>query len=77
MRDKIMRLAQGSTRFNLSKIQVMKIKLRIPIIPEQQKIAEVLTNADNEITLLKEELEALTQQKKGLMQKLLSGEVRV
>ena len=44
---------------------------------EQQKIAQVLTTADKEIELLKEELKALKEQKRGLMQKLLIGEVRV
>ena len=46
-------------------------------LPEQQKIAEVLSLADDELNLLKKELEELKQQKKGLMQKLLTGEVRV
>ena len=62
-----MRLAQGSTRFNLSKIAVMKIKVKLPSIKEQQKIAEVLTTADKEIDLLKNELEELKEQKKGLI----------
>ena len=77
MRDKISRLAQGSTRFNLSKLQVMKIKVKLPAQQEQQKIAKVLTAAGREIELLREELEALKEQKRGLMQKLLMGEVRV
>ena len=41
------------------------------------KIAEVLSLADDEINLLKNELEELKLQKKALMQKLLTGEVRV
>ena len=77
IRSKIIKLAQGSTRFNLSKIQVMKIKLKLPSLQEQQKIADVLSTADREIKLLKKELEELKKQKKGLMQRLLSGEVRV
>jgi len=54
-----------------------KIKVRLPKKQEQQKIAQVLTTADKEITLLKEELEALKEQKRGLMQRLLTGVVRV
>ena len=77
MRDKISRLAQGSTRFNLSKNEIMKLKIKLPSLPEQQKIAEVLSLADDEINLLKNELEELKQQKKALMQKLLTGQVRV
>ena len=54
------------------------IKIKIPkSLPEQQKIAEVLSLADDEINLLKNELEELKLQKKALMQKLLTGQVRV
>ena len=77
MRDKISRLAQGSTRFNLSKNEIMKLKIKLPSLPEQQKIAEVLSLSDDEINLLKNELEELKLQKKALMQKLLTGQVRV
>ncbi len=52
-------------------------KVILPPLAEQQKIAKVLSIADREIELLKEELEQLKKQKKGLMQRLLSGEVRV
>ena len=54
-----------------------KMKLKLPSLPEQQKIAEVLSLADDEINLLKNELEELKLQKKALMQKLLTGQVRV
>ena len=53
------------------------IKIKLPPLKEQQKIAQVLTLADKEIDLLKNELEALKDQKRGLMQRLLTGEVRV
>lgn len=49
----------------------------IPPLAEQEKIAEILSEADNEITLLEQKLESLKSQKKGLMQILLSGKVRV
>ena len=52
-------------------------KLKLPSLSEQQKIAEVLSLADDEINLLKNELEELKLQKKALMQKLLTGQVRV
>ena len=54
-----------------------KMKLKLPSLAEQQKIAEVLSLADDEINLLKNELEKLKLQKKALMQKLLTGQVRV
>ncbi|QHG91305.1 restriction endonuclease subunit S [Sulfurimonas sp. CVO] len=69
--------ANGSTRFTLSIKDFNETKAKLPSLPEQQKIAEVLSLADNEINLLKNELEELKLQKKALMQKLLTGEVRV
>jgi type I restriction enzyme S subunit len=53
------------------------MKIKLPPLREQQKIAEVLSNVDKEIDLLKNELQELKEQKKGLMQKLLTGKVRV
>jgi len=51
---------------------------RVPIDPEeQQKIATVLTCADNEITTLQKKLAHLKQEKKALMQQLLTGKRRV
>jgi len=76
-RKELLKLAQGSTRFNLSKNEVLKIKIKIPGLEEQKKIASVLTIFDREIDLLEQELESLKQQKKGLMQLLLTGKVRV
>ena len=51
--------------------------VRLPNLNEQQKIAEVLIAYDDEINLLNLKLENLKKQKQGLMQKLLSGKVRV
>lgn len=48
-----------------------------PTIEEQTAIAKILTTAETEITLLKAKQTALQQQKKSLMQKLLTGQVRV
>lgn len=71
------KLAQGSTRFNISKNEMMKITVLLPSIEEQKAIAEVLSNADREIKLLKKQVNFLKEQKKGLMQLLLTGKVRV
>jgi len=48
-----------------------------PTLKEQEKIADVLLTIDKEINLLKLELNELKKQKKALMQKLLTGKVRV
>ncbi len=56
---------------------LLKVNIPCPTKAEQQRIADVLKAADREIDLLRRELDALKQQKKGLMQKLLTGQVRV
>ncbi|AQS90567.1 hypothetical protein A0U94_05880 [Gluconobacter albidus] len=48
-----------------------------PPIPEQEAIATVLTTADEEITALESDLARLRQEKKALMQQLLTGKRRV
>ncbi|WP_455505059.1 restriction endonuclease subunit S [Clostridium sp.] len=53
------------------------MKIKVPNIDEQKKIVEILSLVDNEIELLEKELEVLKLQKKVLMQRLLTGEVRV
>ncbi len=62
-------------KINLGEIGDCIIKL--PSLKEQKKIACVLSNADKEIALLKQELNELQDQKRGLMQQLLTGEIRV
>ena len=52
-------------------------KVRIPDIKEQAAIAEVLSAADREIELLRQDIEQEKQKKKSLMQLLLTGIVRV
>ncbi len=62
-------------KINLGEISECLVNL--PSIKEQEKIAEVLNSCDEEIKSLKTELEALKIQKKGLMQHLLTGKIRV
>jgi len=70
-------LAQGSTRFNISKSGVKQILLTLPSVKEQTAIAQVLQAADKETQLLKTKCDKLKEQKKGLMQQLLSGKKRL
>ncbi len=54
-----------------------KIKILLPSLPEQTAIATILSTSENEIQIHRRHLVALQQQKKGLMQILLTGKVRV
>ncbi len=64
---------RGSLRWQ----EFSKIRVPLPSLAEQTRIASVLSSCDREIELLKKKLEKLKEQKKGLMQKLLTGEIRV
>lgn len=61
----------------LSKKDFVKLEIKIPKVEEQKKIAAVLNSCDAEINVLQNKLAALQKQKRGLMQKLLTGKVRV
>lgn len=55
----------------------LAVEARIPSRDEQRQIAAVLDAADAEIAALEAQRDALARQKRGLMQRLLTGEVRV
>lgn len=67
-RRNVVRLAQGSTRYNISKISLMKTEIKLPRNEEQQKIADFLTSLDNNINLIQKALEQAEQFKKALLQ---------
>ena len=62
---------------NLRKDEVIGCPIPLPSLQEQRKITSILNLVQTEIELLQYELELLKMQKKGLMQKLFTGEVRV
>ncbi len=77
--NRVRKYEQGTVyeRMAVSPKDFLSYKLKLPSQQEQKKIVQVLNTADKEIELLKNELESLKEQKKGLMQKLLTGEARV
>lgn len=70
-------LANGVTRFGLPVGGIEKAHFNLPPIDEQQKIASVLSGVDREIETLQQGLDNLKQEKKALMQQLLTGKRRV
>lgn len=71
-------MSYGGAQENISIKDISNAKLFIPTsIEEQKAIAEILMKADEEISLLNKQLELYTEQKKGLMQQLLTGKIRV
>lgn len=69
--------APASATKIISKTEFEKLSFILPKIEEQNKIAELLTLIDKDIEILKQILQLRKLQKKGVMQKLLTGEVRV
>ena len=74
-----LRYSQGLTSdtWNLKFRHFSEIKITIPEKTEQQKIAFVLSAADTEIETHQKQRSALKEQKKGLMQQVLTGKKRV
>lgn len=77
IRRQISMMGQGATRYNLSKKQLLKLELDIPSSEEQQRIAIVLFTADQDISMFQDKLAALKNERKALMQQLLTGKRRV
>jgi len=72
----IARFAQGNSVVHLYSKQLALLKLKLPTIPEQQKIATFLTMVDKRIQALERKKELLEQYKKGVMQKIFNREIR-
>ncbi len=67
----------GSVRIRIWFSDLAELKLNLPSLPEQRRIAAVLDACDRGVGLLQKQLAVLKEQKRGLMQKLLTGKIRV
>ena len=76
-RQLIFSLAQGATRYNLSKTNFMKLEIPYPDPAEQTAIANVLIDMDAEIEKLESQLAKYQNIKQGMMQQLLTGKMRL
>lgn len=76
-RERIKHLAQGATRYNLSKRALLELALKLPSYAEQKAIAAVLSDMDTEIQTLESRLAKARAVKEGMMQNLLTGRVRL
>lgn len=69
--------ARGDGLLNVNKHDFMNLLVPYPAIDEQEQIGTILSKADEEIKILTKKLDELKKQKKGLMQRLLTGKIRV
>jgi len=76
-RTAIFSLAQGATRYNLSKGNFLKLEIPLPEFQIQNEIAGCIADMDSELKKITIKLFKLKQQKQGMMQALLTGKIRL
>ncbi|XUO83351.1 restriction endonuclease subunit S [Halomonas sp. KM007] len=74
LKHEIAKVAQGDTVVHLYKSNLEALKLAIPKVQEQQKIADCLSSLDALISAQADKIDALKTHKKGLMQQLFPRE---
>lgn len=70
VRNQIKILAQGVSRYNISKTKMMDVSIIFPDYEEQKKIGEYFSNLDNLINLQQKEIDGYKELKKGLLQQM-------
>ena len=76
LKKDISKLAKGVSISNVYNSDLKTLKITLPTLPEQQKIATFLTAADEKLQALKQKKSLLEQYKKGVMQQIFSQELR-
>lgn len=76
-REQVIKLGQGAVRANIGQKNLSQVALLHPPLPEQRKIAQILSTWDASITATEQLLENSQKRKKGLMQQLLTGKKRL
>jgi type I restriction enzyme S subunit len=76
-RELMKSLAQGSTRYNLSKSALLQATLVLPDLEEQTAIATVLSDMDADLAAIESRLAKARVIKQGMMQELLTGRTRL
>ena len=64
------KLAQGTTRYNIGKTEFAKLRLDLPLLPEQRKIADSMMELDDKIAAVVIQLSRMMEFKKGLLQQM-------
>jgi len=72
----IYRMGTGVSVLGLSKANLSKFKLNLPVLEEQKKISFFFNELENRIERQQEKIELLKEQKKGYMQKIFNRELR-
>ncbi|NVG33224.1 restriction endonuclease subunit S, partial [Escherichia coli] len=76
-RSQVVKLGQGAIRANIGQKDLARVCILVPPLAEQKKIAQILSTWDNAISVTEKLLANSQQQKKALMQQLLTGQKRL
>lgn len=76
-KDKLISMATGAAQPNISQQLIKELLIPLPNLSEQEKIVDILNIQDEKIANEKANLDSLKEIKQGLMQRLLTGQVRV
>jgi type I restriction enzyme S subunit len=74
--DKVIERCTGTSYPSINSTDLSKITIKIPNLPEQNKIATFLTTVDENLQALKQKKTLLYQYKKGVMKRIFSQEIR-
>lgn len=77
IRDQIMQLVTGSTVYHLYGSDMATLRFTLPQFEEQNAIAKILSDMDDELQALEQRLNKTRQIKQGMMQELLTGKTRL
>ena len=70
-------LAQGATRYNISKKQFLELEVSVPTFAEQVAISTVISDMDADVTAVEKYRDKVYAVKVGMMQQLLTGRLRL
>lgn len=76
-KEALNKMSQGSTFTAINGAELKNVPLAVPTKVEQQKIASILSTVDEQIDVYEQEKAKYEELKKGLMQQLLTGQIRV
>ena len=76
-RSQVVKLGQGAIRANIGQKDLARVCILVPPLAEQKKIAQILSTWDKAISVTEKLLANSQQQKKALMQQLLTGKKRL
>lgn len=77
VQNQLDKLSTGTTAKGINQKNLARVYVKIPVIQEQEKIASILSEVDKKIEEYENKKQKLEELKKGLMQQLLTGMIRV